>query len=303
MKYRILAALAAVACCGACDTPRELAFLNVPTCRVATPPTPLSPELSETSGVVASRTSPGTVWTHTDSGTEPILYALDGKGTILSRVRLAIDTPDSDSDWEDLAAGACPLGECLYVADIGDNAGSRPNVVVHRLAEPTSPAGKGAAVESFRMRFPEGPRDAEALFVMPGEHIYVVTKGGDGPIGIYEYPGSLDANEVVVLQLVRNLTASQVQLGDRVTGASASADGRWIALRTHVSVMVYAADELLSDAGEVQPFVVSDVRPLAEPQGEGIGLGPNGTIVLTSEGGAPGIPGTMSVLWCDGLEE
>jgi hypothetical protein len=40
------------------------------------------------------------------------------------------------TDWEDVAAGPCPGGRCLYVADIGDNTASRPSVTVYRVPEP-----------------------------------------------------------------------------------------------------------------------------------------------------------------------
>lgn len=304
VSRRLIAAVAVAGCCAtACNPQKEIAVLDVPICRVAQPPVQLDVELSETSGIVASRSRTGTHWTHNDSGSEPILYSLDASGVLRGRVWLETDAEAADSDWEDLAAGTCPQGECLYVADIGDNAGSRENVAVHRIPEPDPSSGGPVSAESFRMRFPEGPRDAEGLFVLPGERVHLVTKGGDGPIAIYEYPGPLDADQVVQLRLVRQLTATEVQLGDRVTGASASADGRWIALRTHVNVMIYRADELLGDGEEVQPFVVSDVRPLAEAQGEGVALGPDGTVLLTSEGGATGIPGSMAVVWCEGLQE
>src|SRR5690606_15453925 len=86
VKRRAFAALVAVGCLAGCDPSREIAVLDVPICRVAQTPTQLPTELSETSGIVTSRTTPGKLWTHTDSGTEPILFGLDSVGTIVSRV-------------------------------------------------------------------------------------------------------------------------------------------------------------------------------------------------------------------------
>lgn len=302
VKLRLVVALIVAGGAAACDLQEEIAVLDVPVCRVDQPATQLGVELSETSGIVVSRTRPGVFWTHNDSGSDPILYAVDRNGTILGRAELASGAAAEDADWEDLATGSCSQGECLYVADIGDNSAARDVVMVHRLPEPEPSASGPLAVESFPIRFPEGPRDAEALFVLPGERLFVVTKGGDGPIAVYEYPGPLDSSKVASMRPVRQLTSSEVQLGDRVTGASASADGRWVALRTHVNVMIYRTEDLLGDAEEAIPFVVSDVRPLAEPQGEGVALGPEGTVVVTSEGGAAGIPGSMAIFRCDGLD-
>lgn len=298
MKCRIVAALVAAGCCAGCNGMDDVAALDVPMCRVAQTPVQLPLDLSETSGVAVSRGQPGVLWTHTDSGTDPVLFALDAGGSILARLHVAIDTTTGEGDWEDVGVAACASGQCLYIADTGDNSSSREWVAVHRLTEPPARPGGRLPVETFRMRFPEGARDTEALFVLPDERVFLVTKGGDGPVAIYEYPGRLNSAEVASLRLVRPLTPGPVQLGDRVTGASASEDGTWVALRTHVSVLIYRAADLLGQAEEVRPFVVTDVRPLAEPQGEGVGLGPGGTVVLTSEGGARGVPGTMSVLSC-----
>src|SRR5690606_23341674 len=92
MRRRIVAAIVAAGCCASCDGVEEVAVLDVPICRVAQPPVQLALELSETSGIAVSRGQEGVLWTHTDSGTEPVLYALDGAGRILARVPIAVDT-------------------------------------------------------------------------------------------------------------------------------------------------------------------------------------------------------------------
>ena len=40
----------------------------------------LPPELRESSGLAVSRTQPGVLWSHNDSGDAPTLYAIDVKG-------------------------------------------------------------------------------------------------------------------------------------------------------------------------------------------------------------------------------
>ena len=63
-------------------------------------------------------------------------------------------------DWEDMAIGPCPGGDCVYVADIGNNRpGSRNELVLYRapLPQPTDSATPPAEV--FRARFPGGGRD------------------------------------------------------------------------------------------------------------------------------------------------
>jgi hypothetical protein len=42
-----------------------------------------------------------------------------------------------------------------------------------------------------------------------------------------------------------------------------------------------------------------DLRPLREPQGEGITFGPGNTVFLAGEGGGKSQPGTLAALSCD----
>src|SRR5688572_7607336 len=88
----------------------------------------LPDELRESSGLVISRTQPGVLWSHNDSGDGPSIYAIDMSGRLLAKFR--IEGADA-RDWEDISRGPCPAAmvpekapgpvECLYMADTGDN--------------------------------------------------------------------------------------------------------------------------------------------------------------------------------------
>src|SRR5262245_44719285 len=84
-------------------------------CVVAAGPTAL-PDVVESSGLAISRRTPGVLWTHNDSGSDAVLFAIDKDGRLLGRVRVPVRT----RDWEDVSAARCPSGDCLYIADIGD---------------------------------------------------------------------------------------------------------------------------------------------------------------------------------------
>ena len=100
-------------------------------------------------------------------------------------------------DWEDIAAGPGPQpGEhYLYVGDIGDNTKSRDDVVVYRVVEPTVPIpsdpgadGVTAPATALRLRYDDGPHDAESLMVHPTTgDIYVITKSF-GDTRVYKAP-------------------------------------------------------------------------------------------------------------------
>jgi hypothetical protein len=82
-----------------------------------------------------------------------------------------------------------------------------------------------------------------------------------------------------------------------VTGASASTDGSLVAIRTYESLQVYRVDPV---GGTLAPLPngLVNLRTLEEIQGEGVGLGPDGLVVLTSEGGPLGGPASMRLLRC-----
>jgi hypothetical protein len=94
-------------------------------------------------------------------------------------------------------------------------------------------------VERFPIRYPDGPQDAEALFVLPDTTVYIISKGRNGPITVYRYPPPLRAGERVLLEPVQQLSPGLVQLPDLVTGAAATPDGRTIAVRTYTHLQLY----------------------------------------------------------------
>jgi hypothetical protein len=248
-------------------------------CDVAQQPRPLPAAIHESSGVAASRRSPGVYWTHNDSKA-PYLFAVDRTGKMLAQVRLA-GAPAGD--MEDVQLAPCGAGDCLYLADIGDNQASRREIAVYRVPEPALGATQTAPPVRFAARYPDGPQDAEALFVLPGGRIFVVTKGETGPIAVYRFPAAAAPGATAVLERVRVLEAKKVKREERVTGGSASPNGRWVALRTLRSLSIYPAAVLLG-GGKEEPWKM-DLTTLHEPQGEGVSLADDGSIVLTSEGG------------------
>jgi hypothetical protein len=192
----------------------------------------------ESSGVVASRRSPGLFWTHNDSGDGPFVYAFDREGRSRGTFRVA---GAQARDWEDIAAGPGPAqGETyLYVGDIGDNDRDREFVVVYRFPEPGAappPADADGAqpretapAEAIRLRYPDGAHNAEALLVHPRTgDLYVVTKTADSA-GVYKLAAPFDASKVNTLARVAVLKGPDF-FGALVTGGDVSPDGTRVAL-------------------------------------------------------------------------
>lgn len=261
-------------------------------CRVEAAGVGLTGEVSEASGIAAGLRTPGVLWTHNDSG-DPVIYAFSADGSALGRVPV---TGATVKDWEDISAAPCPGGNCLYLADIGDNAASRANVTVYRVPEPAPADAQTRPAEAFPATYPNGPQDAEAMFVLPDGGIYIVTKGETGSIAVHRFPQPLRAGAIARLERVVELRPTTAPRRDRITGASASPDGQWIALRTLDAVDLYRARDLLG-GNAANPLHV-DLTGLNERQGEGVGWGPDGRLYLSSEGGKKNTPGTLARLTC-----
>lgn len=140
------------------------------------------------------------------------------------------------------------------------------------------------------------PHDAEALFVLPDGGLFIVTK--EDPVALYRVPGPFRAGATVRFERVAVLASRGTSGGAgrraHVTGADASPDGRWVALRTNAAVMFYNAREFV--AGQIREVLHYDVTAQHEPQGEGVAFGAANDIWLAGEGG--GTFGTLARVEC-----
>jgi hypothetical protein len=195
--------------------------------------------ISESSGLVASRTTPGAYWTHNDSGDGPFIYAFDTHGDSLGTFRV---TGAQARDWEDIAAGPGPQPNksYLYIGDTGDNDAVRPEVVVYRVLEPTlSPAtrkftksrpGSTEPAEAIKLKYPDGKHDAEALLVHPRTgNIYIVTKVAIANPSVYEAVAPFTPGQSITMRRIGETHVPSL-FGGVITGGSISPDGRRIAL-------------------------------------------------------------------------
>lgn len=267
------------------EAPRE--------CRPSAPIAPLV-EVPEASGLAVSGRQAGRLWTHNDSG-DPVLFALDQKGTVTGRVRVSGASVD---DWEALGAGPCAGGSCLYIADIGDNHGTREHITVYRLPEP-SPSDAAAAVDAvFHLTYPDRAQDAETLLVGPGGQLFIVTKGESGAVALYRAPQDLRPGSTARLERVgQPLTPVRPAREFRITDGAISPDGQWVALRTTAHLVFYRTSDFLGGAWHEARRV--DLAPLRERQGEGVALGPGHAVYLAGEGGGRRQPGTFAWFVCN----
>ncbi len=240
--------------------------------------------LTEISGLAASRSQPGVLWAHNDSGDIARVFAMTDDGRHLGAYTLA---GVEAIDWEDMAIGPGPVEgtDYLYLGDIGDNLAERPEITVYRVPEPDAVSGGELTdVEALVLRYPDRPHDAEVLLVDPLDGtIYIITKEiAGGPSVVFRAPG--DAGEDAVLEEVTTVDFQALEVavappedagvlvlgvGWLPTGGDVAPDRSAIAIRTYAGVWVWE----LEDSAELWRAFAGEPceAPAAiEPQGEAL---------------------------------
>lgn len=223
--------------------------------------------ISESSGLAASRRHPGVLYTHNDSGHAPRVFALGPDG----RTRAVLTLRGVRArDWEGIAVGPGPGGRpTIHVGDIGDNLGGKwRTITVYRFPEPGTLGDATVPAARIRLRYEDGPRDAEALLVHPVTgRLYVVSKKQRGA-AIYQAPERLSTTGVNTLRRIAGINL-------QVTDGAFSPDGQRFVLRGYFNAKEYAPPA--RELGQV-PI------PL-QRQGEGLTYTSDGNaLLLSSEG-------------------
>jgi hypothetical protein len=240
----------------------------VPVCTIT------DPRLAELSGLVADDQH---WYAMNDGGTAARVYVL-GKDC---QVQDVITGPADPYDPEDLARAA---DGTFWVSDTGDNDEDRETVALISL----TPAGDSTV---YRLTYPDGKHDTEALLLDGAGVPYLVTKSPLGTADVYRPAGPLASPGPTPLEHVATvrLTSTDTPGGPvpglvgsvTVTGAATSADGTAIALRTYTDAYLFP----VTNGDIVAALAAKSVRvPLPnEAQGEAIAFQPDGSLVTGSE--------------------
>lgn len=236
------------------------------------------PRITESSGLAASASA---LWTVDDGGSRLRVFQLSRSCAVTRTIDADIDP----YDVEDLARAA---DGTLWLADTGDNSLDRSTVALERIR----PDGSAAL---FRLTYPDGPHDAEALLLTPSGRVYIATKE---PLSssVYTPAGELSAarptplRKVASIALVPTGTAGG-PIGATgqvlVTGGAVSADGRLVVLRTYTDAYVFPAPDGDVEAALRSPDRTRIALP-ATAQGEAVAVSADGKSLLTSTEGVPG---------------
>ena len=192
----------------------------------------LQVQLSEASGLAASRQFPERLYHINDSGETGKFFitGMDGKDT--RSVRINDFDPE---DTEALSLGPCPGKDsisCLYIGDIGDNDVKRKSIEIVVVDEVRNFSQLLKPRSRLKLVYPDGPHDAESMAVHPNGDIYILTK--ENPARLYK------ANPNVLQQTLTPVTT--LQPGGKPTDMAISDDGMRLLVLTYMDAVEYSMD-------------------------------------------------------------
>jgi hypothetical protein len=249
-------------------------------------------EITESSGIAASKCQPDVLWTHNDSGDNAFIFALNLKGERLGTWKV---TDAKNIDWEDIAEIKTAAGECvLYIGDIGNNTRVRDEFTIYRVKEPkVLPENKSSskknpleteASEAIKFSYPDLRRDAETLMVHPATgDIYILSKRLSGASAVYKLKSDFDPGKTNKLENIGDFTVPAIPNGF-LTGGDIAPDGKHVIICDYFNAYELVLPEKAKNFDEIWKETPLIVELGAREQGESVGYSADGnSIFATSE--------------------
>jgi len=214
--------------------------------------------ITESSGLVDL--GDGLTATVNDSGDGPYVYVVDREGR-------TVGFTDYHGDAVDVESMAPIDAGHVWVGDTGGNIVARAKVQAYRV--PVGRGNRDVRVPRYDLLYPDATHDAETLLADPRTgRLYVVSKALlQGTV--YAAPAHLRTGVSNRMRIVGSVPGM-------ITDGTFLPDGGHVLLRRYGNATVYTFPGL-------EPVGPSFDLP-AQPQGEGISVGPGGRVRLSTEG-------------------
>lgn len=242
-----------------------------------------SPKLNEISGMIFNLDGSG-IWCHNDSGDQSRFFLINAKGDLIAEYHLE---GANFIDVEDIARMSWKGENYLCIADIGDNLAKRESTILYLVKEPESDTSKRnqkyviAAEDMFKvtLRYSDGPRDAEAIFIDPVTLELVLITKRELNVRAYAVP-LIDANTQTFKR--NHILKDFIELPlTFVTAADVSRDGSGILVKNLLEVYYFPRKNKEHILKALQrPSIKQSYFP--EPQGEAIAFSWDGTRFYTT---------------------
>lgn len=209
--------------------------------------------ITEASGLARSILHDDRLWVINDGGSPAALYAIGYDGSDKGEVQLG---DLFNVDWEDLSSFEYKGKPRILIADVGDNLALRSHVNLYVVDEPQQGQLSAGLSWQISLRFPDGPRDVEAVAVDPVEGVVYLLSKRTVPAELYSVPlGAPDESGSSVitatfLGLLESLPQPTPRDLDRAlselnwhwqpAGMAFSGDGQFAVVLTYRAVYLYS---------------------------------------------------------------
>lgn len=242
-------------------------------------------QISEASGIAASRRQKDAVWLHNDSGDSARLFLVGLDGKTRAVVTLNVERP---MDWEDMCSFEADGEKWLLIGDTGDNqrvrSTSERSCELLLIREPEIAKGEGGpvvaqadVVSRIAFQFPDGPEDCESLAVdTQTKEILLLTKCAPQKCQLFRLPLSTKKGQ-------QKLTAEPI-----ASLAVPFATSMDVAVDNHSLVIVNMFSGALIRRATDESWAAACQKPItvltlpAQPQCETVCFESNGVSVLVN---------------------
>jgi hypothetical protein len=243
--------------------------------------------MPETSGLAASRVTPGYLWAHGDenTGSNRKIVAVQPNGTLAMTVNLNTTGSNRD-DWEDIATGVYNNTNYLFVGAIGDNnLEFKDAYYIFYLVEPAITSGTQTLTANYiRFGFPDNKaHNAETLMYDNIEQMfYIVDKVKSGVCHLYKLPFRTDygTSKQTLTEVCALGNGSKFNY---CTGGDITPDGKYMVIKSKPYLLLWQrqGSESLSQTALRLPQQVAAYQE--EEQGESIAWTDSMTFYTTSD--------------------
>jgi hypothetical protein len=198
--------------------------------------------LSETSGLEVS--SSNLIWSHNDSGGQPVLYGTDTLGNVVRSINI---TSATNIDWEDITRDKAGN---IYIGDFGNNSNDRQNLRIYKIPDPLTFTGNSITAQVINFTYADQagfpPADAQKNYDMEAmvffnDSLFLFSKNRtvpfDGYTRLYKLPttpGTFTAT------YVDRFSTGNDPLLNQITAADVSQDKKRLVLLSYGNMYCFS---------------------------------------------------------------
>ncbi|XP_062595959.1 uncharacterized protein LOC134257348 [Saccostrea cucullata] len=195
--------------------------------------------LTDASGLAASRIFKDVLYTHNDGNGAPYIYAINAtSGALIAALEIA---NARNRDWEDIAVGPCGNSRCIYISDSGATHHKSSNTI-YRVKEPDELNEDQVLPLDSTARYTWSQKASETIMVDPRGEVYLVSAVYKGSGMVSHLPNNSWGNPLPVnIESTQFLPIHTTHHNDPASG-DISVDGSELLINARYQMFLWEID-------------------------------------------------------------